>query len=197
MEGRDQQALSPFAQAEEEERQELDARAQEILAEIEAERRAFVTKDSGKRQEFSTGMVRDTQEGKPRFDLLFPKGIGYADQILTRFAGLMERGAQKYAERNWELAHTQEELDRARGSALRHLIQWYTGETDEDHAAGVMFNLMAAETIRLKMAAEAADRFNCTGQLPAAEEHAPLDGFYEYPTHIAGQFIGICPECRV
>lgn len=31
--------------------------------------KAFETKDSGKREEFSSGMVRDTQEGKLRFDL--------------------------------------------------------------------------------------------------------------------------------
>jgi hypothetical protein len=31
----------------------------------------FKTKDSGKRATFSTGMVRDTNEDKARFDLLF------------------------------------------------------------------------------------------------------------------------------
>lgn len=116
---------------------------------------SYETKDSGKRQEFATGMVRDTQDGKPRFDLIFPEGVPFGEQILTRFAALMARGAEKYTERNWELARTEEELNRARGSALRHLIQWYVGETDEDHAAGAMFNLMAAETIRWKMRAEA------------------------------------------
>ncbi|KKK94181.1 hypothetical protein LCGC14_2685460, partial [marine sediment metagenome] len=29
-------------------------------------------KDSGKRQEFETGSVRDTQEGKGRYDLVSP-----------------------------------------------------------------------------------------------------------------------------
>lgn len=108
----------------------------------------FDTKDSGVRAEFSTGMVRDTQEGKPRFDLLLPKGIPYADQMLTRFAALMERGANKYTERNWEKARTQEELDRYHSSAIRHLMQWVNGETDEDHAAAVMFNIMAGEFVK-------------------------------------------------
>lgn len=112
----------------------------------------FVTKDSGVREEFDSGMVRDTQEGKPRFDLMFPKGIPYADQLITRFAALMERGMAKYGERNWEKANSQVELDRAKASAMRHLMQWYLGEKDEDHAAAVLFNLMAAETIALKMA---------------------------------------------
>lgn len=114
----------------------------------------FVTKDSGKRQEFETGMVRDTQDGKARFDLLFPVELPYSEQLLTRFADLMARGAVKYAERNWEQARTPEELARYKASALRHLIQWLTGEVDEDHAAAVMFNLMGAEYVKSRMHAE-------------------------------------------
>jgi hypothetical protein len=108
----------------------------------------YETKDSGQRARFSSGMVRDTDEGKPRFDLLFPKGVPYREQMLTRFADLMTRGAKKYTERNWEQANSSEELERAMASALRHMMQWYNGENDEDHAAGVMFNLMAAEYIK-------------------------------------------------
>lgn len=111
----------------------------------------FTTKDSGKRAEFDSGMVRDTQDGKARFDLLFPLGVPFKEQMLTRLADLMERGAQKYTERNWEKANSQEELDRYKSSAVRHLIQWLTGETDEDHAAAVMFNIIAHETISLKL----------------------------------------------
>ena len=111
----------------------------------------FETKDSGEREEFDSGMVRDTERGKPRFDLLFPKGIPYTEQIMTRFAALMERGVAKYGERNWEQANSQIELDRAKSSAIRHMMQWANGETDEDHAAAVFFNLMQAETIRFKM----------------------------------------------
>ena len=111
----------------------------------------FETKDSGKRAEYDSGMVRDTEEGKARFDLLFPLGVPYANQMLTRFAELMARGALKYDAGNWELAKGEEELARYRSSALRHLIQWANGETDEDHAAAVMFNVMAGETVRYKM----------------------------------------------
>lgn len=114
----------------------------------------FETKDSGKRAEYASGMVRDTQDGKARFDLLFPKGVPYAKQMLTRFAELMARGANKYEERNWEKAKGQEELDRYYSSASRHLAQWLAGETDEDHAAAVMFNILAAETVKYKMARE-------------------------------------------
>ena len=51
----------------------------------------FITKDSGKRQKFSTGMQRDTNEDKPRFDLISPLGIPYKDQPLTRIANHMAR----------------------------------------------------------------------------------------------------------
>lgn len=112
---------------------------------------SWETKDSGKREEYPSGMRRDTQEGKARFDLCEPKDVPYSEQPLTRFAMLMARGMEKYGERNWELAISIEELDRFRGSALRHCKQWYNYETDEDHMAAVMFNLTAAETLEYKM----------------------------------------------
>jgi len=111
----------------------------------------FETKDSGERAQYESGMVRDTEKGKARFDLLFPLGVPYAAQMLTRFAELMARGAEKYDARNWEKAKGAEELARYRSSALRHLVQWLAGETDEDHAAAVMFNLLAGETVKYKM----------------------------------------------
>lgn len=111
----------------------------------------FETKDSGDREEFDSGMVRDTNGGKPRFDLMIPKGIPFEELYLTRVARLYERGAQKYTPRNWEKANSQEELDRALESAFRHFMQWYAGETDEDHAAAVFFNVNEVETIRVKM----------------------------------------------
>jgi hypothetical protein len=151
----------------------------------------FDTKDSGVRAEFSTGMVRDTQEGKPRFDLLLPKGVPYADQMLTRFAALMERGAFKYTERNWERARTQEELDRYHSSAIRHLMQWVNGETDEDHAAAVMFNIMAGEFVKRYITdddrpdgTEALDRRNLgelykNGKPTAVSPMGVMDGTFE------------------
>ena len=111
----------------------------------------WTTKDSGKREKYASGMIRDTQEGKPRFDLCHAEGVPYNEQMLTRFAALMARGVTKYGERNWELAEGKEELNRFRGSALRHMQQWYDGEEDEDHQAAVLFNLMAAETLKYKL----------------------------------------------
>ena len=111
----------------------------------------FQTKDSGKRATYESGMVRDTEEGKARFDLLLPKDVPFEQQMLTRFARLMERGAVKYDERNWEKAEGQVELDRYHSSALRHLVQWLCGADDEDHAAAVLFNILAGETVKYKM----------------------------------------------
>lgn len=111
----------------------------------------FVTKDSGARQQFESGMQRDTQEGKARFDLLFPLDVPYGDQFMTRCAELLARGAEKYDTRNWEQAAGEEELERFRASALRHLMQWVAGDTDEDHAAAVVFNLLGYETTKWKM----------------------------------------------
>lgn len=110
----------------------------------------YVTKDSGKREEYASGMVRDVNGDKPRYDLILPEGIPYEDQFLTRIAGLLTRGAVKYGERNWEKASGEEEMKRFRASAFRHLMQWMCGEEDEDHAAAVVFNLLAYETVRTR-----------------------------------------------
>lgn len=98
--------------------------------------------------ELPGGGVRDSDTGKPRFDLCRPKNVPYADQILTRFAALMGRGAEKYAERNWEQFSTPEALDRALGSFWRHAEKWSAGEADEDHAASIIANVMFVEYIK-------------------------------------------------
>lgn len=108
------------------------------------------TFDSGERIEYSTGMVRDTEEGKPNFFLLIPKDIPYSEQFMTRCAALLTRGSKKYAARNWEQASTEEEEERFKSSAYRHFMQWINGEEDEDHAAAVFFGLMGAEYVKYK-----------------------------------------------
>jgi len=55
----------------------------------------FVVKDSGVRQEYTTGMKRDTQEGKPRYDLIIPDN---GNTMLTRWAIHMAKGAVKYSQ---------------------------------------------------------------------------------------------------
>jgi len=104
----------------------------------------YQTKDSGKREEFVTGMVRDTQDDKPRYDLL-------DRPFLKRWAELMARGAKKYGENNWKKAATEAELTRFCSSATRHLFQWLEGDTSEDHAAAVAFNIAGAEMVKAKL----------------------------------------------
>lgn len=105
----------------------------------------YETKDSGKRAEFASGMVRDTSEDKPRFDLMVPAGQAYQDTLLYRYAMLLHRGSLKYDARNWEKADGPEELERFKESAFRHFMAWFCGELDEDHAAAVLFNISAYE----------------------------------------------------
>jgi hypothetical protein len=100
---------------------------------------------------FDGGGMRESQEGKLRFDLLLPLGIPLAKQFLARCARHMGVSLQKYPERNWEQFADLEALDRAKASAFRHFMAWMVEEDDEDHAAAVFFNLMAAEHIRTKM----------------------------------------------
>lgn len=108
----------------------------------------YVTKDSGAREEYASGMVRDTQTGKPDYTLIDP-------EFLRRWAMLMVRGAEKYGEENWRLANSEDELKRFRKSALRHMYQWLNGETDEDHPVAVAFNLAAAEYVSARLRARA------------------------------------------
>lgn len=111
----------------------------------------FETKDSGKREEYASGMRRDTQEGKPDFYLLLTPEIPYEEQFLTRWAALMTRGAEKYGRRNWQLANSEEELERFKSSAFRHFIQAMSGNTDEDHWAAVAFNINCIVYLEYKL----------------------------------------------
>lgn len=87
-------------------------------------------KDSGERQNFETGAVRDTAKGKPRPDLISP------------FANLREgiwlgKGAEKYSERNWEKGMP---LSRCIASLTRHIMAYLMGDDDEDHLAAMRCN---------------------------------------------------------
>ena len=92
----------------------------------------FQLKDSGERQEFITGAVRDTAEGKGRYDLISPIAI-------RRLAVVLEKGAKKYKSRNWEKGMN---LCRFIDSAKRHMDQFLEGNRDEDHLGQAMFNIM-------------------------------------------------------
>ncbi len=95
----------------------------------------FQLKDSGSRREFSTGSRRDAAEGKGRHDLLvWP--------MIDRDAVLMEKGALKYGENNWQKGQP---LSVFINSAFHHLIALAAGKRDEDHAAAARWNIAALE----------------------------------------------------
>lgn len=99
----------------------------------------YVTLDSGKREEFKGGAVRDTEEGKPRFDLIPPLA-------LKRIADLYARGAKKYDEWNWAKTGGEGEgmkFSRIYSSGLRHFMQFGMGLDDEDHLAAVAFSVLS------------------------------------------------------
>lgn len=104
-----------------------------LLKKLNMKKGNFITKDSGSRQQFSTGAKRDIQDGKPRPDLISP-------HALLRLGALLARGAEKYGERNWEMGMP---FSRFLASAHRHLLQFMAGDRDEDHLAAVCFNIMA------------------------------------------------------
>ncbi len=90
-------------------------------------------KQKSKRQTFDTGAQRDTQEGKPRCDLISPI-------MLERLGTLLAKGAEHYGERNWEKGMP---LSRLLASAMSHMIKTLDGLEEEDHPIQCIFNLMA------------------------------------------------------
>lgn len=110
----------------------------------------FEIKDSGRRQEFEGGMMRDTEDGKIDFTNL----MEHFEPMGTRYAAHLTQGRQKYPDPepgvpNWKLADADPEMvERYKRSAARHFKQWLAGETDEDHAAAVIFNINGAEYVK-------------------------------------------------
>ena len=105
----------------------------------------FQIKDSGERQSFSGGMVRDVATDKIDYSLILD------GPMFKRWAIHLTNGAKKYTKRNWMKASGQEEYDRFKESALRHFLQWYWGDRDEDHASATIFNINGAEYVKEKL----------------------------------------------
>lgn len=109
---------------------------------------ANTIKDSGRRQSYESGMVRDVTDGKVNY-LLTRSGPMY-----ERWALHLTRGGEKYSPDNWLQAAGPEELRRFRESAARHFDQWLRGDEDEDHAAAVFFNCNGAEYVKERLRRE-------------------------------------------
>ena len=93
----------------------------------------FLLKDSGSREQYDTGAVRDIRKGKGRYDLIPPT-------LLRRLAKLYESGAIKYSDWNWSKGIKN---SRCMDSALRHINQYREGYREEDHLVQAIFNLAA------------------------------------------------------
>jgi len=91
--------------------------------------------------EFESGMKRDSNNNKPRYDLI-------PSQMLYRWSMLMTKGALQYGEDNWRKANSKKELNRFKESAFRHFMQWFNNEDNEDHAVAVYFNIGCYETLK-------------------------------------------------
>ena len=82
----------------------------------------FITKDSGERRQFNTGAQRDVVTDKGRYDLISPI-------MIERLAKLLQRGAEKYNDRNWEKGMP---LSVYMDSGMRHLYKFLEGHRDEE-----------------------------------------------------------------
>lgn len=104
-------------------------------------------KDSGERVVNEAGFVKEPDDGRPDLSWLFEvEGLELVPrELIERVALHYARGAQKYAPDNWRKGTDEGALARFRRSLTRHIFQWFRGETDEDHAAAITFNVWAVE----------------------------------------------------
>lgn len=87
---------------------------------------------------FDSGLLKENVS-KVRYDLI-------PHELLTRIAWQFTHGAEKYGVNNWRNG-TVHESDIFKQSAFRHLIQWLSGQTDEDHAVAAITNIIMYEWI--------------------------------------------------
>ncbi len=89
--------------------------------------------DSGARNSYATDAIREPSTGRGRYDLISPV-------MLERLAKHYEKGAAKYADRNWEKGIP---VSRCLDSAMRHINKFCQGNNDEDHLVAAIWNLAA------------------------------------------------------
>lgn len=89
-------------------------------------------KNQEAKKTFETGAQKDTSANRGRYDLI-------SHIFLRRLAIHLEKGAAKYASRNWEKGIPLRVLFT---SMVRHAYQWIAGEVDEDHLAAVSCCIM-------------------------------------------------------
>lgn len=89
-------------------------------------------KRTGKPRQFETGAQRDSGEGKLRMSLVPHKAL---NDVMMRYL----QGAETYGENNWKKGMKHSVLY---DSAMRHLMQDFTGDISEDHLGAALWNIM-------------------------------------------------------
>jgi hypothetical protein len=133
-------------------------------------RTKFEIKDSGERKQFKSGMVRDTAEDKIdflniRFGPMFRRWAEHLTKAKTKYPDI------SLGVPNWTLATGEAELQRFRESFARHAESWLAGEIDEDHAAGMFFNINGAEYVKAKLMSPTCERH---GKLAGGASYIPV-----------------------
>lgn len=109
----------------------------------------FIVKDNGTREELAGGMRRSNADDKTDYTLAFD------GPLFERWAIHLTKGGRIYTKRNWMLAGSEKDpakreatKQRYRESLTRHFIQYLRGDTDEDHAAAILFNINGLEYMK-------------------------------------------------
>jgi len=89
-------------------------------------------KDSGQRETFDTGAVRDTTENKIRPDLFSP-------MAMERIGEWLRLGSIKYGEYNWMKGIP---VSRCFQSLYRHLLKYQQNDRSEDNMTAIAANAM-------------------------------------------------------
>lgn len=135
---------------------------------------------------FATGAVRDTG-GKGRMDLLpMCALLRISKHMENSITPDPETGVPHYPERNWEQGIPMHSM---LDSAMRHLVKYMDGQTDEDHLCAAATNLLMALWTEEKkpemqdIPARLTKCVNCSGtakdQIPGQMTMDELDKPYE------------------
>ncbi len=105
--------------------------------------------DSGQRQQFASGSLRDPSTGKIKWSRIT------FGPMMRRWAQHLTTAEAKYPDiapgiPNFTLIEGDEELVRYKESAFRHFMAWFYDETNEDHASAVFFNINGVELLKDK-----------------------------------------------
>lgn|SRR3990167_2015338 len=83
------------------------------------------------RKVHDTGAVRSRDAEGVRYDLISPVG-------LRRLAETYDEGSKKYSDHNWRKGF---KFSDVLNHAMKHIEQWRSGDTSEDHLAHAAWNL--------------------------------------------------------